>query len=209
MRDRARCATRHANRRPVMSIRAERRRSRRFTYEFLDQVKETARGNWPHVLKQCGVHGRFLKNSHGPCPGCGGEDRFRFDDKDGRGTFYCNQRTPPAGDGFDLLRHVHGWTFPETVREVAAALGIREPRSGKDAQVRGGTLRRQRPATLDSPLRTSQRLWTIQTRFSASSESVPVATRSRPMGKFCAICDPADFAALKRICRLTCCSILR
>ena len=80
-----------------------------------------AGGSWQLAddLQQCGVDGRYLKNSHGPCPGCGGEDRFRFDDKDGRGTFFCNQRTPPAGDGFDLLQHVHGWTSRQTLHRVA------------------------------------------------------------------------------------------
>jgi hypothetical protein len=37
------------------------------------------------------------KNRHQACPVCGGSDRFRFDDKEGRGTWFCNQCG--AGDG--------------------------------------------------------------------------------------------------------------
>lgn len=34
---------------------------------------------------------RALENKHGPCPICHGKDRYRFDDLEGKGTFYCNQ----------------------------------------------------------------------------------------------------------------------
>ena len=41
---------------------------------------------------------------HTSCPACGGKDRFRFDDKQGDGTFYCNQCG--AGNGFQLIMNV-------------------------------------------------------------------------------------------------------
>ncbi|MFA9256090.1 primase-helicase zinc-binding domain-containing protein, partial [Escherichia coli] len=44
---------------------------------------------------------QVLKNRHQPCPVCGGSDRFRFDDREGRGTWYCNQCG--AGDGLKLV----------------------------------------------------------------------------------------------------------
>lgn len=49
----------------------------------LAQVKATVRGNWPHVLMSLGIASGFLTGRHGPCPGCGGRDRFRFDDRNG------------------------------------------------------------------------------------------------------------------------------
>jgi putative DNA primase/helicase len=61
-------------------------------------------------------------NRHGPCPICGGKDRFRFDDKDRRGTWICNQCG--AGDGFSLAQKVNGWTFPETLNALAGYLGF-------------------------------------------------------------------------------------
>lgn len=51
---------------------------------------DAARGRWVGILSSLGVGDNFLRNRHGPCPFCGGEDRYRFDDKDGNGTWYCN-----------------------------------------------------------------------------------------------------------------------
>jgi putative DNA primase/helicase len=58
---------------------------------------------------------------HGPCPVCGGVDRFRFDDREGRGTWYCNQCG--AGDGWTLVQRCLGIDFAEAVLRVAAIVG--------------------------------------------------------------------------------------
>lgn len=78
------------------------------------------------MLSALGVDDTFLANRHGPCPICGGKDRFRFDDKEGRGTFYCSQCGP--GDGFKLLQLVNGWSFMEALKTVAGQLGMDEKR---------------------------------------------------------------------------------
>ena len=51
-----------------------------------------------------GVPAKALTNRHGPCPVCGGKDRFRFDDKGGRGTWICS--TCGAGDGIELVKRL-------------------------------------------------------------------------------------------------------
>lgn len=84
-----------------------------------DIAKEAA-GKWPFVLQHFGVNESFLKNRHGPCPMCGGEDRFRFDDKGGKGTFFCNQCG--SGDGFTLLMNLRGWSFKEAADKVREIL---------------------------------------------------------------------------------------
>ena len=77
------------------------------------------------ILSGLGIAPEYLRNRHMPCPGCGGHDRFRFDDKDGRGTFYCGGGGDPvSGDGFELLSHVHGWDFKTAASEVRKVLGI-------------------------------------------------------------------------------------
>ena len=48
-----------------------------------------ARGRWPSILQALGVDPKFLRNEHGPCPHCGGKDRFRFDDRL-NGSFFCS-----------------------------------------------------------------------------------------------------------------------
>lgn len=83
---------------------------------------EIATGRWPGLLASFGVEAQFLRNKGGPCPICGGKDRFRFDNKDGRGTFICNQCG--AGDGYRLLELLKGWTFKEAAREVQAIAGV-------------------------------------------------------------------------------------
>jgi len=85
------------------------------------QAAEMAQGRWPGILANFGLDERALSGRHGPCPVCDGRDRFRFDNKDGRGTFYCAQCG--AGDGFDLLCRLKGWSFKEAVSQVKDVVG--------------------------------------------------------------------------------------
>ncbi len=89
-------------------------------------VKAAARGRWRSLLERLGVAREALRDHHGPCPGCGGVDRFRFDDGDGDGTFICSNGggNPVAGDGFRLLEHVHGWTPQQALKAVAETLDL-------------------------------------------------------------------------------------
>ena len=59
-----------------------------------------ALGKWRGILLSVGVPETALNRRHGPCPMCGGTDRFRFDDKEARGTWICGQCG--AGDGVML-----------------------------------------------------------------------------------------------------------
>ena len=78
---------------------------------------------WPAVLGQLGVGEQFLRRKKaGPCPACGGRDRYTFDNRKGRGDFIC--RGCGAGDGFALLMRVYGWPFAETRRRVLEATGM-------------------------------------------------------------------------------------
>lgn len=85
------------------------------------QPSELATGKWRYVLPALGVQETHLKNKHGPCPICGGKDRFRFDDKDGKGTWICNQCG--AGDGYAMLQKLHGWGFKDALAEVRKVVG--------------------------------------------------------------------------------------
>ena len=84
------------------------------------ETANAARGRWPGILERLGVDSRFLKDTHGPCPICGGKDRFRFDDKL-NGNFFCS--SCGAGDGFTLLQKLHGWDFKKCAAEVDAVVG--------------------------------------------------------------------------------------
>jgi putative DNA primase/helicase len=85
---------------------------------------ERAAGRWREILPQLGIASRFLTNKHGPCPLCGGKDRFRFDDRDGTGSYYCNQCGP--GPGILLVRKLHGWDHATACRAIDEIIG-RDP----------------------------------------------------------------------------------
>lgn len=86
-------------------------------------VREIARGKWPGILKQMGLDDRFLKNIHGPCPICGsGKDRYRFDNKDGSGSFFCSHCG--SGDGVQLVMLFKNLDFKNAAMQIEAAAGF-------------------------------------------------------------------------------------
>ena len=85
------------------------------------RTADVAIGRWPGILQALGVDPTYLRNKHGPCPSCTGKDRYRFDDKDGRGTWFCSRCG--SGDGFQLLQIVFGWTFQETAKQIDRIVG--------------------------------------------------------------------------------------
>ena len=85
-------------------------------------VRDVAAGKWPGLLLGFGLTERQLSGKHCPCPVCGGDDRFRFDDKDGRGTFYCSHCG--AGDGVSLVMSLKGWDFKTAAKEIEQAAGV-------------------------------------------------------------------------------------
>lgn len=86
-----------------------------------EDIRDYVTGKWRGILASCGIPDTALRDKHGPCPMCGGRDRFRFDNKDGKGTFYCNHCG--AGDGWDFLMKFRGWSFAEAADEVRAIVG--------------------------------------------------------------------------------------
>lgn len=91
---------------------------------LVTDVKTAANGHWPEVLASLGVVVPPRKQ-HGPCPVCGGKDRFRFDDKGGDGRWICGQGgCDKAGDGLDLVVRVTGQPVAQAARLVAGALGL-------------------------------------------------------------------------------------
>jgi len=86
-----------------------------------ENIHDKARGRWRSMLPALGVPATFLTGKHGPCPCCGGTDRFRWDDKEGNGSFICNQCG--AGSGFDLVMKVRKIDFKEAAKLVSEQVG--------------------------------------------------------------------------------------
>ena len=107
----------------------------------MNKITDAAQGHWPSILGAlAGITNDQLTNKHQPCPLCGGEDRYRFDDQNGSGSWFCNQCGGPkqsggAGNGIDLLIRRTGWSFKEAAERIEQHLGIaKRPLSGKSKQ---------------------------------------------------------------------------
>jgi len=87
-----------------------------------EPLKDRCRGRWPSILSNLGVPAAYLTGKHGPCPMCQGKDRYRFDNKEGSGSYICSHCG--AGDGVKLLMTLKGWDFKEAARSIEEVLGI-------------------------------------------------------------------------------------
>jgi len=85
---------------------------------------------------------------HGPCPGCGGEDRFHVwpEQNNGEGSYWCRQ-CGRGGDGIQFLRDFDGMTFHQACEFLEKPLpDSRDLRQPKD---RDGSP--WEPRTYDAP----------------------------------------------------------
>lgn len=96
-------------------------------------ILQHASGRWPDILVNLGgLSPEQLSNRHQPCPACGGEDRFRWDDDTGDGGWFCNQcggkrHQGGGGNGLDLLMRVRGWTFTDACYHLEQHLALAFP----------------------------------------------------------------------------------
>jgi putative DNA primase/helicase len=93
-------------------------------------ITDLANGRWPDLLAElAGLTADQLTDKHQPCPCCGGSDRYRFDDRDGSGSWFCNQcggkdGAGGGGTGMDLLMRVTGWSFRDACHRIEQRLGV-------------------------------------------------------------------------------------
>jgi len=87
------------------------------------KTREMARGRWDGILTAL-VGRRVIKRDHGPCPMCGGKDRYRYDNKYNNGDWFCNGCG--VGDGFTLIQKTLGVDFKEAAKMVDEIVGTVE-----------------------------------------------------------------------------------
>lgn len=91
--------------------------------EEMNNTKELAKFKWHSILFQLGIDKKFLTGKHGPCPLCGGIDRFRFEPTKENGSYFCS--FCGAGSGLHLLAQIKGvthegaWRLVESVMDMA------------------------------------------------------------------------------------------
>jgi putative DNA primase/helicase len=96
----------------------------------MSKITDLATGHWPSILGAlAGLSADQLTDKHQPCPLCGGTDRYRFDDQNGSGSWYCNQcggkdQAGGAGNGIELLMRRTGWDFRTAAQRIEQHLGI-------------------------------------------------------------------------------------
>jgi putative DNA primase/helicase len=96
----------------------------------MSKIIDLSTGHWPSILSAlAGLSSEQLTDKHQPCPLCGGKDRYRFDDLDGTGSWFCNNcggkdQTGGAGNGMDMLMRRQNWTFKEAAERIEQHLGI-------------------------------------------------------------------------------------
>lgn len=86
----------------------------------LPEIRDQAKGRWRAILPNFGVAATLLDGKQRACPICGGKDRFRFDDLEGHGTWYCNMCG--AGNGMSLIMKMTGLLFAVAAAKVRKLL---------------------------------------------------------------------------------------
>ena len=88
-------------------------------------IRQAARGQCVAILQHLGSLTDLQLNPkvHGPCPRCGGSDRFRaFDDVNETGGLFCNQ-CGTRSDIFASVQWLRNCTFPQALQLVADFVG--------------------------------------------------------------------------------------
>lgn len=98
---------------------------------FHEKTTLAARGKWRGILSHYGIPRDHLDGKHHPCPLCGGDDRWRFDDKEGRGTSICGHCG--ARDGMALAVEMTGRAFSLVASEIDGLVGNLKPEAAKPA----------------------------------------------------------------------------
>ena len=150
-------------------------------------VMTAASGRWRDILEVLGgLQAEQLSNRHQPCPACGGRDRYRFDDRDGNGSWFCNQcggkdHLGGGGTGMDLLMRVRRWSFSQACEEVKRYLGLEPDGTGRHrpqpVSTRNGN--GGKPSAVTGLPGHGSRPW----RQPAASSSFYPGTQSEPIGQ--------------------------
>jgi putative DNA primase/helicase len=86
-----------------------------------EKAEDLAFGRWPEILQTAGMSDSFFNGRHGPCPFCGGADRYRWSNKNG-GLWVCTFCTEGRyANGFKMLMaHMTYGNFRDAADHVRA-----------------------------------------------------------------------------------------
>jgi putative DNA primase/helicase len=87
---------------------------------FHTKTAHAAKGKWRGIMLTFGFPEAALRNKHGPCPMCTSSDGFRFDDKDGSGSWIC---VCGSGLGTHLAMAYTGRDFRDVSSQIDGMVG--------------------------------------------------------------------------------------
>ncbi len=126
-----------------------------------DKAEQLARDRWPEILQACGMADAFFSGRHGPCPFCGGTDRYRWSGKYG-GVWLCTMCPESAGkwaSGFAMLmKHMGYARFQQAAEHVRRHFGSRAREAGPQ-RLTGTAATPSDRASYDRNLHRMQSLW--------------------------------------------------
>lgn len=99
-----------------------------------ERTWDMARGRWHGILPALGLPSKCVNKKNQSCPLCGGKDRFRFIDTEGRGTYVCSQCG--GGTGLTLLMKFNNWGFREAAMQIDKIVGNIPVQTAKPIDVR-------------------------------------------------------------------------
>ena len=138
-----------------------------------ENIIQAAQYQWQTILPRVGIPESALRNQHQPCPLCGGKDRYRFDDKDGNGTYFCNQCG--AGNGFTMLMKHLQCNFHEAACTVAQILGLSQSSQAitqkQPATPAQTTTRKSDAEQMQQERKRMMRIWQEASALNSESES--------------------------------------
>jgi len=124
-------------------------------------LKNQHQGQWYGLLVAAGIGSEYLDkgpHAHGPCPACGGEDRFRYDDKHGHGNYICNQCSPKGGDGLNLIMNVRRVDLATAIRLVDELAGSPDTRLEQCSRPRSTSVQGDK-AKYEKALKEMRKVW--------------------------------------------------
>jgi putative DNA primase/helicase len=130
-------------------------------------LRERTRGRWHGILTTLGIDSKYLTGKNGPCPMCGGKDRWRFIDTNDDGTWICNNCGADSGVG--LVMRFLGLPFNDAAQQIEAILG--------DAQTHAS-----RPERDEGKIRAKVRAMWHQARPVRRGDPVDLWLRHRGVG---------------------------
>jgi putative DNA primase/helicase len=87
----------------------------------MSSTVDDARGRWPEIFGRLGLPDGTWRKKKGPCPICGGRDRYRWTDKDDDGWGFCQQCGGMSG--LLLVRKFKSWSHKEACDAIDGILG--------------------------------------------------------------------------------------